>query len=387
MPMPEIRELSAGDEAAWQRNLVQAYRRGDRGDGTHRWPVDASIRRFGLFEESDLVAQFALRSYEIFFDGKRVPMGGIAAVACLPLARGKGHVEALLWHGLEQMREVGQPLSTLHAFLVGLYRPMGWEWVGSQRGYTLPLAHLPRDLEPRGVRVAGPADVDVLQALYEADAARYRGMLLRAPSWWRERLEAKTGHTHYFYLYERARPEGYLYLQMQEPARVRELIAASPEAYRALLGVLRRHRAQLANVTWTAPPDDPLWHIAAHWEVEVAWRPPFSGRVVDLPAAVALLSPAEALAGECVLQVEDPLTPWNTGVWRIAAEGGAARAERTTRTATAACDIGAFSQLLFGDPDAGALRRAGRLSVTDERGFAFLRALCPPALCWMNDYF
>ena len=385
--MPEIRELNEGDEAAWMRNMAQAYRRGDRGDGTQHWPVDESIRRFGLFEGGDLVAQFALRSYAMFFGEKRVPMGGIAAVACLPLARGKGHVESLLWHGLERMRAAGQPLSALHAFLVGLYRPMGWEWVGSQRRYTLPLAHLPRDLEPRGVRAARPADVGTLQALYESDAARYRGMLVRDSSWWRERLESRTGHAHYFYLYERARPEGYLYLQMQEPARVRELIATTPEAYRALLGVLRRHRAQLKSVTWTAPPDDPLWHIAAHWEIEVAWRPPFSGRVVDLPAAVALLSPDPSLAGECVLEVEDSLTPWNTGVWRITAEGGVARAERTTQAAEASCDVGAFSQMLFGDPDAVALRRAGRLPVTHEGAFAFLRALCPPALCWMNDYF
>jgi predicted acetyltransferase len=382
-----IRELNEGDEAAWLRNAAQAYRRGDVGDGTHRWPVDAWRRRFGVFEDGGLVAQFALNSYEIFFGARRVPMGGIAAVACLPLARGKGYVEALLAHGLEQMREAGQPLSTLHAFLVGLYRPMGWEWIGSQRDYTLPLAHLPRDLEPRGVRLAQPADAATLKALYEAEAARYRGMFVRDSSWWRERLEATTGHLHYFYLYEGARPEGYLYLRMEEPARVRELMATTPESYRALLGVLRRHRSQLANAKWTAPPDDPLWHFAAHWDVGVAWRPPYSGRVVELAAAVALLAPEPALAGECVVRVEDPLASWNTGAWRLSAEGGAARAERTSDPAAVTCDIGAFSQILFGDPDAAALRRAGRLSVTDETGFAFLRALCPPALCWMNDYF
>ena len=37
----------------------------------------------------------------------------------------------------------GELVSALHAFLVGLYRPMGWEWVGSRRSYTLPLEHLP----------------------------------------------------------------------------------------------------------------------------------------------------------------------------------------------------------------------------------------------------
>ena len=43
-------------------------------------------------------------------------------------------------HKLEAMRARGETLSALHAFLVGLYRPMGWEWAGSCRNYTLPLA-------------------------------------------------------------------------------------------------------------------------------------------------------------------------------------------------------------------------------------------------------
>jgi predicted acetyltransferase len=384
--MTEIRELNEGDLAAWVRVSAQAYRRGDLGDGTPRWP-EGDFTRFGLFEQGQLVAQFHLFHFQIFFGEQRVPMGGVASVACLPLARGKKHVEALLWHGLEHMRERGEPLSMLHAFLVGLYRPMGWEWVGSNRSYTLPLAALPAGLATRNVRAAGPEDVETLRDLYEAEAARYRGMLVRPLSWWRDRLEATTGFTPYFYLYEAPRPAGYLHLQLRDPARVRELVARTPAAYAALLGVLRRHKAQLDRFVWEAPPDDPLWHTAAHWDLKVAWKPPFSGRVVDLPAAAALLRPPETLAGRCVVQVEDPLTSWNTGSWEIAVEGGTVTAARTSATAQVACDIGAWSQLFFGDPDADALRRAGRLAVKDERGYALLRALCPPALCWTSDGF
>jgi cysteinyl-tRNA synthetase len=147
-------------------------------------------------------------------------------------------------------------------------------------------------------------------------------------------------------------------------ARVRELVARTPAAYAALLGALRRHKSQLDTFLWDAPPDDPLWHTAAHWDLKVAWKPPFSGRVVDLPAALALLRPDPMLAGRCVVQIEDALAPWNTGRWKIAVEGGAATAARGDATPDAACDIGGWSQLFFGDPDAEAPRRAGRLSVT-----------------------
>ena len=131
--MVEIRELNAGDMAAWLRVAVQAYRRGDLGDGLPRWPEHEVFTRFGLLEDGEQVAQFQLWHYRIFFGEQCVPMGGIASVACLPLARGKGYVEALLQRGLERMRERGEVVSVLHAFLVGLYRPMGWEWTGSRR--------------------------------------------------------------------------------------------------------------------------------------------------------------------------------------------------------------------------------------------------------------
>src|SRR5438034_538388 len=99
--MTEIRELNEGDLAAWVRVGAQAYRRGDRGDGQPSW-LAGNFSRYGLFEAREQVAQFQLWHYEIFFNGARVPMGGIASVACLPLARGRGYVEALMAHGLEQ---------------------------------------------------------------------------------------------------------------------------------------------------------------------------------------------------------------------------------------------------------------------------------------------
>jgi predicted acetyltransferase len=384
--MVEIRELNEGDVEAWARIGAQAYRRGNLGDTPPRWP-EGDFARFGLFERGQPVAQFHLCYFQMFFDGGRVPMGGIASVACLPLARGKGYVEALLGHGLERMREREQPFSALHAFLAGLYRPMGWETLGSRRSYTLPLVHLPAGLDTAKVRPAGPDDAETLRDLYERSAARYRGTLARPLSRWQERLEATTGFTEYFYLYEDPQPTAYLHLSMRDPARVRELVWETPEAYQALLGALRRHKSQLDQVTWEAPPDDPLWQFAAHWDVKVAWEAPFSGRIVDVPAAFGSLRPPQRLSGRCIIQVEDPLAPWNTGGWQVTVEDGAVTVQQTSAVPQVAANIGVWSQLLFGDPDAAALRRAGRLAVHDERGFDLLRALCPPALVWTNDGF
>src|SRR5579862_231262 len=124
--MTEIRELNESDLAAWAQIGAQAYRRGDLGDGAPRWP-SGNFTRFGLFEDGRQVAQFHLHHFEMFLGERRAKMGGVASVACLPLARGRGYVEGLLAHSLAGMRERGETVSALHAFFAGLYRPMGWE--------------------------------------------------------------------------------------------------------------------------------------------------------------------------------------------------------------------------------------------------------------------
>jgi predicted acetyltransferase len=341
-----------------------------------------------MFEGEQLVAAMNLQKFERFFSGERVSVHDLSGVGCLPLARGKGYMHALIQRGLEWMHDEGRSLCALTAFHAGYYRPMGFEWVGSSRIYTLPLEHLPRGLDVSRVRVAGPEDAPALRDVYEAEMARYRGPYVRPIDWWVKRMESTSGRAHYFYLYEDPLPRGYLYLQLglrQGTARLHQLIWQTPEAYRALLGVLQRHKSQTARVRWSAPPDDPLWYFATHWDVKVEWQPRLSIRVVDLPAALALLHPEEALTGECTLQLDDPLASWNTGTWQIKVEGGRATAERTSRSAQVGCDIGTLSQLFLGDPDAEALRRMGRLAVSEEKGYTLLRALCPPARVWEDD--
>src|SRR5437667_6625224 len=106
----------------------------------------------------------------------------------------------------------------------------------------------------------------------------------------------------------------------QEPAQVHELIWQTPEAYRALLGVLQRHKSQMSQVLWNAPPDDPLWHYAAHREAKVEWKPPLSARVVDVPAAPSLLKPPATPAGRCTVCIEDRMAQWNNGCWQLDVE-------------------------------------------------------------------
>lgn len=53
------------------------------------------------------------RRFELYVDGARIPMGGIAGVASPPEHRRRGNVGKLLVECLRETREQGMPLSGL----------------------------------------------------------------------------------------------------------------------------------------------------------------------------------------------------------------------------------------------------------------------------------
>src|SRR5947209_2388132 len=95
-------------------------------------------------------------------------MGGIAGVSVHPDARGRGHASALMRDLLPVMRAAGQPISVLFPTGVGVYRPVGWEVVGSLDDTRIATRDLKpwRAAEDVGVRTAMPADVPAIRDLY-----------------------------------------------------------------------------------------------------------------------------------------------------------------------------------------------------------------------------
>ena len=69
----------------------------------------------GFLAEVDgrVAGQLRIRPYGQLFGGRSVPMGGIAAVAVEPWARGRGVAQALLDASLQAMAEAGQVVSAM----------------------------------------------------------------------------------------------------------------------------------------------------------------------------------------------------------------------------------------------------------------------------------
>lgn len=381
--MSELRLLTSADYLAHRQLMSHAFGRGGVVEVPEE-PKDPPLETIGIFEEGELHSALTTCPFTLYWPGSasgELKMGGVAGVATYAEARGRGHVDRLLCESLVRMREAGQVVSALYPFAFSFYGRYGWGWVGEKYEATLPLRELPAS--KRGARrLSEEAAGEHLPKVYATVAGRYRGAFVPGSRSFSSLLSASDKRLTYTYAVD----GGYLlwrYPGGDGPGEIREYMAATPEAERALLAVLRDLGMQTSQGELTLPGDTTLFCHAIHNDIQVKVEPVFMGRVVDVVAALEVLSSPQP---DCrfMLAVDDPHADWNTGTWAITVEAGVVRVGRTDEAAQVSLDIQSLSQAFWGTPGLERLRRAGRVTVHEEAGFVSLALLLPsaPVMCW-----
>jgi predicted acetyltransferase len=391
----EIRELT--DDELQEAFLLssQAFGQGERDDDFAQKRLKDPNRRpatsYGLWDQQGLQAKVAIIHYRQHFGPDCVlPMGGIGGVVCLPASRGRGYAGILLRHALENMRENGELVSDLFPFSWEFYGRLGWAWVGQKNHYGVPTRILQADPGTEHVRAATASDRTAIEDCYRSWAGRYRGLIERDAKLWSRMLDDGEKEYTYTFLYEPdGKVEGYLTFRgwKEKGTELREFVTLTPRSQRALLGLLRRHEMQVEKFAWSAPSDDSLWHQGYHSDIETKTEPVTQARVVDVAAALAAWKPQASAVGRVVVAVHDSVALWNTGVWAVDFSEGVATVKAVDTAPDVTLDIQAFTQAYHGTPGLAGLRRAGRLEVHDEAGYAALSRLLDGPPMWMNDSF
>ena len=317
-----------------------------------------------------LLGKCRLRSYEQWWGGRRVPMGGVAGVAVHQDARGTGAASRLVRAMLPMMQERGHAVSVLYPTAVGLYRPLGWEIVGSLDETTLATADLRAAGDPVGVRVrtAGPADAAAVHELYSWYGETCGGLLTRTgpefpagPSGLLGHdvvalAEAEDGALLGYASYDRGRGYG-----PQARLRVWELVTRSGEAGSALVRSLGSWDSVAPTVEWRGPTDElslllsrpvPGSHAVQPWML----------RIVDAAAAIAQRGFAPAASVDASFALVDPDLVGHDGAWRLVVRDGVGTLERDTRAGDLPLlHVRGLALLYAGAADTGLLLRAGLL--------------------------
>lgn len=318
-----------------------------------------------------LVAKASLHDYAQWWGGRRVRMGGVAGVAVHPDARGRGLASLLLRELSDLMAGRGQPVSALFPTVVGLYRGLDWEVVGSLDETVLRTGDLevPGPDGRRVVRTAEPVEAPQLHALYDAQAQETSGRLTRDgrmfPAGPQSAFEADLvsvvegpdgalpegpdGALQGYVRYDRGR--GY---RGEAELSVLELVSDDPGATRALLASLAGWHPVAPRTRWRGSTDA-LGLLLPTAVPPTDRRQPWMLRVLDPVLAVA----SRGWAADC-----DVVVTLDDRAFRLRVQDGEASLEPAAAGSDArgpSLHPRGLALLYAGAADTAAVRRAGLL--------------------------
>jgi predicted acetyltransferase len=399
----DIRHLCIEDKAAHRSIMQEAFVGGysPEGDDEGLFPSDFEQANWlGVFDKSTLAATLGVYRVNLHWGDTKVPMGAVSNVACRADYRNQGLAGRLIKHALIEMKFNGQFLSGLCPFSYSYYRKHGWDWIGEKNVSVFPLNKIPLFDAPgyRSRLYENTEAIPYVRDVYDAYAKRFRGMFDRNgsdyPDFWRARLGKNHDRITYTVVCEEKKTKqtgGYFVFSFPKDGdtiELKDFIANSPDAYKALLNVIGAYSTQMKKVKWTVPLEAPLSIWLTEHELEQSLSPLFMGRITDVEAAFSALSLPWDVAASVKIEVDDPVCEWNRGVFEIVSEHGKTTAQKIPGASSdVSISIQALSQAYWGAPSLERLRSAGVVLVSDELGFEALGRILPPSICFLADDF
>ncbi|MGI5923340.1 MAG: GNAT family N-acetyltransferase [Lentisphaeria bacterium] len=327
---------------------------------------------YGAFDERDrLCAKLAHRPFTMNFDGHWVKLAGVAGVASLVEARGKGAVGAIFRHLLRQKRQEGWLFSALYPVANSYYRQFGYEVCNYHEQYTLPTKALLAYAKSSQCEVSLglPDDDRTPYELIFAEFARGRNLAIsRTDDMWSRRLSPDPYKDKvYRYLLRDARqcPVAYVIFTVgsvdgSRSIKVTDCAFVDAAAGRDLLGFLSTLYIQYPKLEISLPTDfDLAVAVPEAYDCSKSWRASGQCRVLDVQTVLKLMRyPTEN--GSFSIAVDDAFLPEVSGVFHVdfQADGSVAVEPCATDAVDIRCSQECFTQLCLGfcDLTAASLR-------------------------------
>jgi predicted acetyltransferase len=359
--------------------------------------------------DGEIAAALVLYPLTAHVCGEPRPVVGVGSVAVSPEHRRRGVAEAAMRAALREMRQDGRALSMLYPFRVSFYRKFGYGVIESVHLFTTPASNFPSSDQARRVRRLRPPDRPHVQELYDRLAPRINFALARKPEWWEQRLWTYPGEWVVYEGKRRGQIEGYLYYEVTSAGgpfklaiTILEMLAASAEAHRGLLGHVATLADQVAEVQVAAPSDgvmmsalrtanttQPRTDLGAYSEA-AGLHTGAMLRLVDVKAALEMRPVGGNGRGVVNLEVEDEVLPQNARALGLSVREGRFHVgnEAGRRAPRLRCGVDVLAQIYGGALSPVAAARAGLAVATGnaaELAEPWFR--CPPAFVFQLNAF
>jgi len=370
-----------------------------------------------LADAGELLSALRVSHLAQWWLGRAVPSAQVLHLATPPQHRGQGHGSRLLAGLLAELREAGVPTATLRPSNFPFYRASGFEAAGAWSLYEARCEHLPPHLGPYRARQVPVGDLAEPRALYERIAPGRHGAFARDDlSWLRIASRAKDRSALCFVLdgpgpvqasspgTAAPPPDGSVgwvvvafELLRDAPVPTSHLQVldwgCAPGADTALLALLAGYSSMGGVLRWSGPDPDPALFALPDLHARLVNRFHWMLRVVDLRAAFEARPYPAGVTGGVVLEVDDPVCPWNTGTWRLEVAAGAASVVPVAGGAPGGADSAVRSgarglaPLFTGFTDPADLIRADLLAASGPDTLDFLRAAFASPRPWTVELY
>ncbi len=338
----EIRPVVGEDKKEfddWSTTLATALSRGRFSEEnissidrpTYRWE-----RSLGAFDDGVVVGTAHSYRYDLIVPGGKLPFAGVGWVSVRPTHRRRGILTALMKRQLEETYERGETLATLGTSESIIYGRYGYGIGAMKENWHIERKHtvFEDSVETSGVTAfVSPTEMrEIFPDVYERVAANRPGMAASRPgfiwdTWVADYEPLRRGSSAAYYVtYEQdGQVDGYVcYRTAGNTLIVRELMVASDAAYAALwqfcFGVDLKTEIEAPG---RAVDEQLVWMLADPRRLERLKTDGMWIRLVDVKTALS--GRRYARNERLVIEVQDPICPWNEGRYEL--EGGPTGAE------------------------------------------------------------
>jgi predicted acetyltransferase len=407
----------AGDHALVYALLRSAYQAPSYQDFI-TWVDDPTYEpsdRLLVKHDGQLIAHVQLAHRTAWFEGVKLPVGGLQDLAVLPEYAQAGCEQLLLLAAEQALRDGGSIVSLVRTDRPEPFRAAGW-FDTRARGYSQVsigdlLAHLSAQGEARFRRLRSlrvrrwrHVELDGVRPVYALAAARHWGALYRAEPYW-QWLVGRKAHSDLIVAVEGAEevddlehPSPIVGYAVSHGARILEL-CTQPRYARAAPRLLVRacHDAIEGDhhtISLHTAPSDPLHELVV--TAGGTWCTDERGSGGAL--LVKLLDPArwvEAIYPILRRRAKAAGLPrplalcFDAGQehYRLVITRRSSRlVADDTVAADVRCDPTTFAALLVGNVNIARAREAGSIEVNDDDVLHRLTVLFPPALFWQSQF-
>lgn len=336
------------------------------------------------FEDGTAVSQMGIFPFRMRWNGATIDAGGVTAVATLPTHRRRGYLRKLMTKALADMHDRGQSVAILWASMAAIYQRYGYGlgFRGQRCRFDPRLLSFVDEIEVPGCVALVPVEEAAkrLSDCYQRFAEPRTLMLEREPDWWKWQFAWPRDVVKLAAVYEeQGEVLGFaVYFMRDEPeerpgphqvVNVTQFVWNSAAAHRGLIRYLAGYDLAKQVSIRGVPLDDPLFfqvqepRLYGTLVTDGLWV-----RVVDVEQALA--QRGYASEGRFAFALEDPLCPWNSGVWRLEASDGHGRVQRNVGEADLTLTPRVLAMLASGSASASTLARAGLIPAASSPALA-----------------